>query len=561
MKLYCCIFGSITQNNLKVFIALMLSASISVSYAQNAPQKATRQSALDAFSGGKYDMAYVQYSELSTLYPKDPLYKYYRGVCLVRLEREPEPAAKLLKESIRESAAIRSVPPDARFYLGRALQMSGHFAEAIQSYEDYSESAGKKAAKDMNVPEFIKQCEAGKGTIEAAAASKMEIVSGDSVVSVGEEATQEVVGKHEELPESYDKLLSEAIILQNRSDSAMAVAVKYRGDMEKAEGTARSSLWAKIQETEKQSFYYRSTADQKMAEAGKLAGISESVIQDTAPDPDPGKAAIVTAAATATDKSDITVTGQKADSSSATGKQVIVNPQPQVKEVFSEFIVTEKPVYKPGEKVVVNPQVPPGLIYRIQMAVFRNPVVPSYFKGISPINGFRNEVSGITTYYAGIFRKSADAAKALPRVKSLGFKDAYVIALMDKKTVSADRAAMLEKEWGVKPLYTIKTGPEPVRDTIPQTLVFRVEVKRSPKPLPKDQLEGVKKMAGTRGFDIIVTEKKQNIYIIGTFLTYKSASEYADLLIRNGYRDSKVVAYLGKREIPVETARKLFDEY
>jgi len=198
----------------------MLSASISVSYAQNAPQKATRQSALDAFSGGKYDMAYVQYSELSTLYPKDPLYKYYRGVCLVRLERDPEPAAKLLKESIRESAAIRSVPPDARFYLGRALQMSGHFAEAIQSYEDYSESAGKKAAKDMNVPEFIKQCEAGKGTIEAAAASKMEIVSGDSVVSVGEEATQEVVGKHEELPESYDKLLSEAIILQNRSDSA-----------------------------------------------------------------------------------------------------------------------------------------------------------------------------------------------------------------------------------------------------------------------------------------------------------------------------------------------------
>lgn len=540
---------------------MLLSASILTSYAQNAPQKATRQSALDAFSGGKYDLAYIQYSELSSLYPKDPLYKYYRGVCLVRLERDAEPAANLLKESIRESAAIRSVPPDARFYLGRALQMSGHFAEAIQSYENFSESAGKKAAKDMNVPEFIKQCEAGKGTIEAAAAGKMEIVPKDSAVSAGEEVTSEVVGKHEELPESYDKLLSEALILQKRSDSAMAVAVKYRGDMEKAVGTARSSLWAKIQETEKQSYYYRSMADQKMAEAGKLAGISESVPQDTTPDPDPGKATIVAAAATATDKTEISVTAQTADSSSVTGKQVIDNPQPQVKEVFSEFVVTEKPVYKPGEKVAVNPEVPPGLIYRIQMAVFRNPVAPSYFKGISPINGFRNEASGITTYYAGIFRKSADAAKALPRVKSLGFKDAYVIALMDKKTVSADRAAVLEKEWGVKPLYTIKEGPEPVRDTVPLTLVFRVEVKRSPKPLPKEQLEGMRKMAGARGFDIIVTEKKQNIYIIGTFLTYKSASEYSDLLIRNGYRDSKVVAYLGKREIPVETARKLFDEY
>jgi len=129
---------------------------------------------------------------------------------------------------------------------------------------------------------------------------------------------------------------------------------------------------------------------------------------------------------------------------------------------------------------------------------------------------------------------------------------------MDKKTVSADRAAVLEKEWGTKPLYTIKPSAP---DTTPRTLVFRVEIKRSPKPLPAPQVEDMKKLAGTRGFDIIVTEKKVSVYLAGKFLTFKSATEYADLLIRNGYRDSKVVAYLGNSEIPVETAKQLFDEH
>ena len=50
------------------------------------------------------------------------------------------------------------------------------------------------------------------------------------------------------------------------------------------------------------------------------------------------------------------------------------------------------------------------------------------------------------------------------------------------------------------------------------------------------------------------------IYLIGTFITYESAAEYADLLVRNGYRESKVTAWLGKKEIPVESARELFQK-
>jgi hypothetical protein len=87
-----------------------------------------------------------------------------------------------------------------------------------------------------------------------------------------------------------------------------------------------------------------------------------------------------------------------------------------------------------------------------------------------------------------------------------------------------------------------------------------VEVKRTQKPLPEDQVETMKKMAGNRGFDVVNPEPKQYIYLIGSFFSYTSATEFADLLLRNGYKETKVAAWLGKREIPVETARQLFDQ-
>ena len=98
---------------------------------------------------------------------------------------------------------------------------------------------------------------------------------------------------------------------------------------------------------------------------------------------------------------------------------------------------------------------PPGLIYRIQLAVFRNPVAPSYFKGITPVYGFKVTGTDKTNYYAGMFRRSADAKKALLQVKETGFRDAFIVALSDNKPVSADRAAVLENEWGMKPFVDI----------------------------------------------------------------------------------------------------------
>ena len=66
-------------------------------------------------------------------------------------------------------------------------------------------------------------------------------------------------------------------------------------------------------------------------------------------------------------------------------------------------------------------------------------------------------------------------------------------------------------------------------------------------------------MAGNRGLDIQPVDGGKIAYLIGKFITFETAAEYADLLIRNGYREAQVVAWLGKKEIPIDTARQLFE--
>ena len=51
-------------------------------------------------------------------------------------------------------------------------------------------------------------------------------------------------------------------------------------------------------------------------------------------------------------------------------------------------------------------------------------------------------------------------------------------------------------------------------------------------------LKELRKMAGTRGLDIQTLDDGKIAYLIGKFITFESAAEYADLLIRNGYRES-----------------------
>jgi tetratricopeptide (TPR) repeat protein len=554
----------------KQFILFMMifviGSSLNDLFSQNIPAKPTRQSSMEAFSNGNYEQAYGEFRQLLQTYSKDPLYKYYSGVCLIKLNRNPSEAESLINQALQSAAVVKTLPSDALFYLGRAQQMGGKFTEAVNSYNLYTEQVGKKAAKELNVPEFIQQCNAKKGkvagveTIMVAAVKdeKKEVIQVEKQpvsTQTNLKSVEAGASVNKNLPTEYNKILDEALEFQIKADSLFALAADQKKQMEKVPDAERNAMKVKIADNEKAAAEFQNSADKKYFEAQAAMSPQQSqttMKKEAAKQPD-------------------NITSIQKDTQ--TYGQILKTPENQVDtsrkaapaiiksvDIFTIFEVLPKPVTDPKEKIKIDPEVPDGLIYRIKVAVFRNPVATSYFKGITPVFGFKVTGSENTNYYVGMFRRSADATKALTAVKSKGFKDSYVVPMSGRKTVSADRAAVLEKEWGNKPLMTISNaGSQTQTDTLPPTLAFRVQVIRSSKPIKDDVIDGMRKMAGSRGLDIQSTDDGNVAYLIGKFITFESAAEYADLLIRNGYRESKVVAWLGKKEIPVETARQLFD--
>jgi tetratricopeptide (TPR) repeat protein len=533
---------------------------------QNIQTKPTRQSSFEAFSKGNYEEAYTEFRELLLTYTKDPLYKYYSGVCLVKMKKDLNEAVKLLQEAIKEGSTVKTLPSDGLFYLGQAQQMSGKYSEATESYNSYTERVGKRAAKEMGVPELLQECLQKKGLVsgseikpnDAVTANKSDTVKSVNKTSVKEplqETLDRPVPVRENIQRNYEIILSEALEFQAKADSISGMVTEQKKSLEKLTGIEKSNMQVKISSNEKLAAFYQNKADQKYNEAqlaikpgqDSTAHFKGLVRSDNKTVRDSAKKA-----------NDQSI--KKVDNKLDTAKMISTSANATV-EVFSFFEAASKPVADPKATIVIDPEVPQGLIYRIQIAVFRNPVTLSYFKGLSPIYGFKVEGTDKTIYYAGMFRKLADARKAVSSVKSKGFKDAFVIALLDNKRVSADRAAALEKEWGGRAFYAIeKIVPETKADTITPTLTFRVEVVRSPNPLTEDAVEGMRKIAGNRGLDIQLLEDGKIEYVIGKFITFETAAEYADLLKRNGYREAQVVAWLGKKQIPVETARQLFEK-
>jgi len=153
------------DNIFRGFFIITFVLSIIDSYSVGSLQKPSLKAAMDSFSKNDYEKAYEEFTTLLQSYPKDPLYKYYSGVCLVKMNSDPEHASSLLQEALNGSLDIKDIPDDALFFLGRSQQMQGRFREAIDSYNSFERKAGKKAARGYDLTTYIQECNAGKGRI------------------------------------------------------------------------------------------------------------------------------------------------------------------------------------------------------------------------------------------------------------------------------------------------------------------------------------------------------------------------------------------------------------
>jgi len=498
---------------------MMLVAVLSIQsilHSQDLAGKPSRQTAMDAFDRGEYLKALGEFEALMEVY-SFPLYKYYSGVCLVSLKKGPERAIKYLKEAGEESTTTDIMPDDAWFYLGRAGQLAGRFHEAMESYWTFREKAGKKKAREMHIAEYIKECRELKGSLPADETAKIGIDEETSVENPAAREMEKKIPVRQEVPAEYDRILSDAMKYQVMADSLFAVASGYRKQLAVLPASQQKAAAERAAEAEALSRDYQGMADERFGQAGI------HTVVDTLP-----------------------------------GKEQENTPQ-EKGIVISLFRVESDPDVYSRQNIVIDPKTPAGLVYRIQIGVCSKPVDHSFFRGIIPVYGFSVPGTSSIRYFAGMFRRREDAEKSLNDMKQMGLRDAFLTAVLDDKPVSLERALLMEAEWSSISLQVPESLPSggPAE---PATLSFRVEVIRSAKPLDEGTVGLFRTMSGSRGFEIIQADDGSLAYLIGKFITFESASDYADLLQRNGYSEARVVAYAGSREIPLDTARKLFEK-
>ncbi|MBN8704026.1 MAG: PD40 domain-containing protein, partial [Bacteroidetes bacterium] len=107
----------------------------------------------DDFAG-----AFNLYSQLLSNYPKDPIYNYKFGVCMLMAGDNKETALTYLQYASQK----QGVDKEATFYLGKAYHINYRFDEAIKEYTTYKSVASKAKLEKLQVDRQIEMCKNGK---------------------------------------------------------------------------------------------------------------------------------------------------------------------------------------------------------------------------------------------------------------------------------------------------------------------------------------------------------------------------------------------------------------
>ncbi|HSY75742.1 MAG TPA: hypothetical protein VK890_02730, partial [Bacteroidia bacterium] len=126
-----------------------------------------------------------------------------------------------------------------------------------------------------------------------------------------------------------------------------------------------------------------------------------------------------------------------------TNPVAVTNPALNLTEKINEIKELPTSPYSNRHPIPINPPLPEGLIYKVQIGAFSKPIRQNAFKGLEPITG-ETVGTGLTRYTAGIFKDFNKAKGAQTQVRLIGYKDAFIVAFYNGKRISIRDAAALQ---------------------------------------------------------------------------------------------------------------------
>jgi hypothetical protein len=244
-----------------------------------------------------------------------------------------------------------------------------------------------------------------------------------------------------------------------------------------------------------------------------------------------------------------------------------VPPREISKEIFQ---LTEKEVYSKENPIPLNPRIPNGLIFTVQVGAFKNPIPQDLFKGFAPVSAekLRDE---ITRYRVGYFITLQDAniAKNQVRALSVSYGDAFVVAFNNGEKIKLSEArSILSNQPAANIQFSSKSSTKSLsalRNEIARNptlasakttdqingIFYSVQIGAFSKPLLKENLPNVSPL-------IVSIVNNLYKYSTGEFKSIELAARKKAELLDNGVlTDAFIIAYNNGRNITLQKANSV----
>ena len=230
------------------------------------------------------------------------------------------------------------------------------------------------------------------------------------------------------------------------------------------------------------------------------------------------------------------------------------------------FVVLNESFYNSNNPIPINPPLPEGIIYKIQIGAFFRLVPDTLFK-VKPISIEKKEGSRYYKYLFGQFMTYDGALAALNKIRLLGYKNAFIVAYKNGERIlvyAARKEQRLNQNYNIlsqTEIAAINNSSSYNPNSVKSIENNNVELE-SLSTLPSDRklytvqigvFKNRPNQAFLNAFDDIYYEKTNygfTRYFTGIFDTYSKAIERKQYAVSRGIRDAFIVFYdSGKRQL------------
>ena len=273
-------------------------------------------------------------------------------------------------------------------------------------------------------------------------------------------------------------------------------------------------------------------------------------------------------AGTALSRSRLAATAAAASGNFSPGTDAGIQNAPFIDYGFS--VLAQSP-YSAANPLPAGFRLPDGLVYSIQLGIFRTILTPDSFGGLYPVMSSREPDNRAIRYLTGVFRSLPEAEKALVEVNRQGFADAFVVAFNSGDKMPVSRARQMERERQARAQAASRASEES-RNQPPDDALLLAQTSEAPgtdRVVFKIQLGAFReivqtgvhlnwqRLAGNKNVQHVRNNNGLYVYSIGNFNTFEDASLMLNDLRKQGISDAFVVPYRGDVRITMEEANRL----